>query len=78
MSIRHIVAFTLIGWYLMVPPLSRASRFDVDDQAALGNWTVLQAFNKATDCEDYRFRSQEMLNPICIVTYDVSSSVSTD
>jgi hypothetical protein len=59
MKCHRAVALALVGWYLMTPPLSHSIRFEVDDQAPLREWTVMQAFDKASDCEDYRFRSQE-------------------
>ncbi len=59
MKFRHAAALALVGWYLMVPPLSRTVPFEVDGQAPLREWAVTQAFDKAKDCEDYRFQAQE-------------------
>jgi hypothetical protein len=42
----------------MVLPLSHTMQFQVDDQSPLVQWTVYQAFDRASDCEDYRLRAQ--------------------
>ena len=52
----HATAFALVGWYLMVPPVSHG---ELDNTAPLGVWRIAHAFDTAKGCEDYRFQIQE-------------------
>jgi hypothetical protein len=49
LSMRHIVAVTLIGWYLMVPLPDRP-------EAPLAYWDQLGAYDTAKECEDFQAR----------------------
>jgi hypothetical protein len=52
------VALTLLGWYLVGPPIlaiHTAFPWDVaDPDAALSKWTILKSFDAANDCETAR------------------------
>jgi len=50
MSPRHIGALSLIGWYLMVPPLA-SKNGPVVREAPLGKWDTLSVFDAAADCQ---------------------------
>ena len=41
MSVRHIVGFTLIGWYLLMPPRG---------DAPLSRWEIVASFDSASEC----------------------------
>ena len=40
MNLRHTAALALVGWYLMVPPISRGS---ADFKAPMREWTKVEA-----------------------------------
>jgi hypothetical protein len=46
---RHAAALSLVGWYLMVPPMALDGR--PDTAAALPKWTLLHSYDTASDCE---------------------------
>ena len=55
MRCRLATALALVGWYLMMPPVERDSRGTFADNAAtLSKWHVMQAFDSAQACEEYR------------------------
>lgn len=58
MKPRRVAALTLVGWYLMLPPM-------INGQPAtnepLSTWTIWHAFDTATDCEANRdFKAKQM------------------
>ena len=53
MKPRHAAALALVGWYLMVPPLSGKG---VDLSAALSQWEEQAGFDSADSCERARAR----------------------
>ena len=44
MNLRHAAALALVGWYLMVPPLSNPS-------APLSKWNLYRSYDTARECE---------------------------
>ncbi len=48
MNLRHGVAFALLGWYLMVPPLDRDGRLLVN--APLSQWQTTWGLDSARQC----------------------------
>jgi hypothetical protein len=48
MNLRHIVAFTLIGWYLMIPPMAEDNPKAAS--APLSQWKVSAAFDSGDRC----------------------------
>jgi hypothetical protein len=56
--ILHYAAAGLLGWYLMVPPVSHTEQFQVDEHAPLGQWLVFEAFDNAKDCNDAQVRRE--------------------
>jgi hypothetical protein len=52
MNLGHAAALALVGWYLMIPPKHiKNLRPTVSAHAPLCEWTVIQPFDKATDCD---------------------------
>ena len=53
MRIWHVAAFALVGWYLMMPPIGRKGdgRIDIKGDAPISHWTVVRAYDAASDCE---------------------------
>ena len=49
MNYNHIVALTLVTWYLMVPPLVNAP-YKIDTEAPLTSWKVYRTFNTSEEC----------------------------
>jgi hypothetical protein len=58
-TLRHAAALALVGWYMMIPPLSRTVRFEVDYGAPLSAWPIMRSFDNAERCEDYRSHELE-------------------
>ena len=48
----HAIAFTLIGWYLMLPPAGRQNGLPwPDGKASISQWTIAESFDGARACE---------------------------
>ena len=57
MTIRHAVALTLFGWYLLTPPQAWRNGkplVGVNVDAPLRMWKISEAFDRAADCERVR------------------------
>jgi|HubBroStandDraft_6_1064221.scaffolds.fasta_scaffold220440_2 hypothetical protein len=50
MKSRHAAAFALVGWYLMVPPLTSPGSEKYDTQAPLSRWQMLARFDSTAEC----------------------------
>jgi hypothetical protein len=50
MKLRHAVALTLVGWYLMVPPAGRTTT-KAGLAVPLSQWITVGAFDNAVKCE---------------------------
>jgi hypothetical protein len=71
-NIRHAAALALVGWYLMVPPLTRfwwigPERYD--NAAPLSRWTNAQAFDRAQPCQVAQ-QSTGLGHGVCVATDD--------
>jgi hypothetical protein len=49
MKPRHAVALALVGWYLMIPPLSSEGK--VDTHAPMSRWHQFMSFDAASACQ---------------------------
>jgi hypothetical protein len=55
MNLRHAAALVLVGWYLMVPPLSPSGpHYVVLRGAPLSEWIIDESFDSAAECEQAR------------------------
>jgi hypothetical protein len=54
MNLHHAAALALVGWYLMVPPLTSDNK--IHDAAPIAEWQILDSFDTAQHCDDTRFR----------------------
>jgi hypothetical protein len=61
MKSRHAAALALVGWYLMVPPLTNNGR-STDTRTALSTWQVLKSLASAPECEAERNQLQHDAN----------------
>jgi hypothetical protein len=50
MKPRHAAALALVSWYLLAPPLYKG---EVDENAPLKEWTVLQSFSTVVECSQW-------------------------
>jgi len=55
-NLRHAAAFALVGWYLMLPPLTQTGKFynlPPDTSAPISKWTysVLDHFDTEEECK---------------------------
>jgi hypothetical protein len=53
MKLHHAAALALVGWYLMVPPLTNAPS-KVDIEAPLTSWKVYKTFDTPEECNSRR------------------------
>jgi hypothetical protein len=61
MNPRHASALALVGWYLMVPPLTNNGT-RTDAHAALSTWQVLKSLASAPKCEAEKNQLQHDAN----------------
>ncbi|MGC2441973.1 hypothetical protein [Candidatus Binatus sp.] len=55
MNLRHAAALALVGWYLMMPPVTPDGR--VQKSAPLSTWEITSSYDTADDCEKVRLVS---------------------
>jgi len=78
---RHIATLALMGWYLLLPPMTRtwwAGPERYDNAAQLSTWTIERSFDKAGVCESARLAAQQqsadagnrMGNAVCVASDD--------
>ena len=59
MKPRHAAALALVGWYLMMPPVSAdTDRAFIDSQTPIWQWQIRGTFDSAIDCAKAREKSQ--------------------
>jgi hypothetical protein len=51
-QVCHAAALALVGWYLMVPPVSSPGK--LNETAPLSKWSQDSAYDTAANCEQYR------------------------
>lgn len=54
MKLHSVAALTLVGWYLMAPPLN--SDLKVNYHALLSQWVLVASYDRAAECEKERTR----------------------
>jgi hypothetical protein len=57
MNVRHAAALTLVGWYLMVPPMAHKEDWQAGGPpttAPLGEWFIWNWFDTADACTKAR------------------------
>jgi hypothetical protein len=69
MRIRHAAVLTLVGWYLMVPPIrilgpasDPKTPVEFDRRAPLSEWKILGSFDTAKACYDYPAHLEKLLH----------------
>jgi len=55
MKLRHAVPLTLIGWYLMVPPLI-PNTHEINKSAPLSQWMIRRTFPHNAGCEATKYQ----------------------
>jgi hypothetical protein len=65
----HLIVFSLLGWYLMLPPASQQNGLPwPDGKAPISQWTVAESFDQAKVCEaalgQHRKKFQQTYNSI--------------
>jgi len=57
-NLRHAAALALVGWYLVLPPISDGKP---DTSAPLSSWEQWRSFDTAESCEQARdFKREQM------------------
>ncbi len=51
MKPRHSAALALVGWYLMVPPMTPDGAPYIDATAPIYTWEIVKNFDRAKDCD---------------------------
>lgn len=60
MKLRHAAALALVGWYLLLPPLSTTvEELRAGDVPSLAKWRQWWAFDTAKECEHERVQQAE-------------------
>ena len=59
MNPRHAAALALVGWYLIAPSFSKQGNWQPNLTAPLSYWAVIQSFDSAKECEDFRTATQK-------------------
>jgi hypothetical protein len=76
----HAAALALVGWYLMVPPLSPDRTHN--NQAPISQWTIFDSFDTAAECSDSLLRQYDRTerkhNQTLADAYSSAASISTD
>jgi hypothetical protein len=49
-------ALILVGWYLMLPPLSSLNPRARNGSAPLSEWSLIGSFDSADECDDMRYK----------------------
>jgi len=65
-TLRHAAALTLVGWYLMLPPVGSDGRIQKD--ARLSDWYIFSSFQTKEACEKERHVSSG--SAICVASDD--------
>jgi hypothetical protein len=52
MNLRHTAALALVGWYLMMPPVTSDGR--IQKNAPLSRWYIFSNFETKEECEKAR------------------------
>jgi hypothetical protein len=63
---RHSAALALLGWYLMLPPVTSDGRTQKD--APLSRWYIFSSFETKEECEQVRQVSSA--SAICVASDD--------
>jgi hypothetical protein len=63
MNPRHAAALALVGWYLMVPPVTPEGLTDpnatlVNGKAPISQWIIFRAYDSADQCQQERRSGQ--------------------
>jgi hypothetical protein len=66
MSVRHAAALALVGWYLMVPPVTPEGLTDpnatlVNGKAPISQWVIFRVYDSAEQCQRARRSGQRAL-----------------
>ena len=71
MNLRHAAAFALVGWYLMVPPLTPGGGpHEVLFHAPLSKWEVGEDDDSKAECEESRkefIGDERHITDVCMV-----------
>jgi hypothetical protein len=62
MNLRHAAALALVGWYLMLPPLSAPGKFDTAQ--LLSKWVEDSAHDSGAACEQAK---DDMVNTTGVI-----------
>ena len=68
MKFRHIAGLTLVGWCLIMPPLSQ-DRQEVEKNAPLSRWDTVGNYQTATGCK------AELAKLTALITGNINLSV---
>jgi hypothetical protein len=82
MNLRHAAALALVGWYLMVPPGKSNSGVEPDLQWPLAQWSSLQSFDAAADCErakkELQLKYMSLSSAHRVTVFEMATCVEAD
>jgi hypothetical protein len=61
MKPRHAAALALVGWYLMVPPITSSWPVTYDTSAPLSKWKQGGSFDTAKECNEEKEKTAMLL-----------------
>ena len=63
MNLRHTLAIALMGWLLMVPPVTPGTR-EVNKSAPLSEWTRRRSFPQNEGCENAKYQLRKQASAV--------------
>jgi hypothetical protein len=62
MNLRHAVALALFAWYLMVPPVGKTGRLNMNVDAPFSLWLTFEIYETEPQCESEKTAIIEKAN----------------
>jgi hypothetical protein len=80
MNLRHVAALALVGWYLLMPPMTPDRHFNTF--GPLSKWSVAKAFDTAGECNNFKsdalMESMTKKVAIGVEGYSASQCIASD
>jgi hypothetical protein len=64
MNVRHAALFALVTWYLMVPPIGKTGRLNLNVNAPFSLWRTYRTYDTENQCESEQSAIVEKANAL--------------
>ena len=64
MNVRHASALALVPWYLMMPPVGKTGRLNLDVKAPFSLWQTFKVYDTEKQCESEKTAIVEKANEL--------------